>query len=107
VAGAWLEAALKLARERHGAILAGDEQGYAEGEAPLLAACEALLEAGTDGLEADQLPALNELLALETGSQALLQAMIRETRDAMDALNRNKHARDAYGAQERLSVNGL
>lgn len=107
MARAALEAALRTARARHSAISAGDYEAYDRDSELLAEACRGLVAGGAETFEQGDIPALDELIGLETQSRRLLEAMMAETRTSLDGLNRSRHAAGAYGAQERLSVNGV
>lgn len=102
-----LAAALGIARARHGAIAAGDYDAFEANDGALADACKTLAGLGPGAFALEDIPALDELIGLETQSQRILQGLMAETRASLDGLNRSRHAQGAYGAQERISVNGL
>lgn len=107
MANAAISAALDVARARHTAVAAGDYEAYEALEGPIAEACAALANAGPGVLVAGDIPALDELIALETQSRRLLELLMAEATASMDSLRRTRRAAGAYWSQERLSVNGV
>ena len=101
-----LAAALDLARLRHLAIADGDSDRYGELESDF-AACCAALTGGNSALGIDDIPVLDELIALETQSRWLLENLMAETSTRMESLRASARANGAYARSERFSVNGL
>jgi|GEM_PF-3654399 len=101
-----IEAALALARERHEALQRGDHDAYEATGAAMAEQADALASAGAEALAPGDLASLDELIALETQSLRLVREILTETSAGLETLNRRRRARGAYGAQERLAVNG-
>lgn len=99
--------ALSIARERHQALVAGDADLYMSLDESLGLACRLLLGAGAEALTEHDVPQLDELIALETQSRRLLQALMDDASARMTELRRNGRANNAYAAHERFSVNGV
>ena len=104
--GPALAAALEIARGRHRAITAGDYEAYHADDQRLAETCALLAAHGAGAFASEDIPLLDELIGTETQSKRVLETMMAEARASLDGLNRSRHAQGAYGAQERLSVNG-
>lgn len=102
-----IERALEVARRRHVLIAAGDSDAYAGLDGELNVACDALLGPGAAFLTDADLPLLDELIALETQSLRMVQAMLVETGARMESLGQSRRANGAYARSERFSVNGV
>jgi hypothetical protein len=102
-----ITAALEVARRRQQALVAGDFETYSLDDDALAEACAQVVALGADVLSRDDVPRLDELIALETQSRKLLEAMMAEASASLSALRKNRTAKGAYAAQERLSVNSV
>lgn len=102
-----LETALALARLRHTAIADGDNEAYASLDEALAEACAGLADGSDSRLSEVDISALDELIALETQSRSLLEAMMIETSGRLEALRNSGRANGAYLRSERFSVNGV
>lgn len=98
------EAALDVARARHGAILGGDFERYESLVDELSASCEALERAAGDG---EDRAVFDELAALESASLRVLQAQAGEVSGRLGELASQARIQRAYGASGRSSVNLL
>jgi hypothetical protein len=102
-----IAAALAIARRRHEAIAGGDFEMYAAEDAALGQACATVVTLGAQALGSEDIPQLDELIALETQSRRLLEAMMNEASTSLASLRKSRTANGAYAANERLSVNGV
>jgi hypothetical protein len=102
-----ITAALQLARRRHSALVAGDFESYSLDDDALADACAAVVALGADSLGRNDVPRLDELIALETQSRRLLETMMADASASLSALRKSRTAKGAYAAQERVSVNGV
>lgn len=89
-----------MARTRYEAIAAGDFEAYAEHDGPLADACAAVVGIGAGQLGPADIPQLDELVALETQSRRLLEAMMADASTSLAALRRHRVANGAYRASE-------
>lgn len=101
-----LESALDVARRRHTLIAAGEAEAYGELEDALREACDRVAGPPAPPLEPADLPALDELIALETRSAELLAGMMEAVSVRMATLRHSGHANGAYARSEHFSVNG-
>ena len=102
-----IEAALAIARLRHVAISDGDNEAYAAQDEALGEACAHLLSNGPRGLTETDLPALDELIALESQSRELLETLMAQASARLESLRQSGRANGAYLRSERFSVNGV
>lgn len=100
-----VEAALIIARARHEAIACGDVDAFAGFDAEFGAASARLTGGGAANLAASDIPALDELIGLETQSRALLRALMDETSLRLDSLRQSGLASRAYLRHEQFFVN--
>jgi len=101
-----IEAALAIARARHDAIARGDLEGYSSRGDELAAACAVLAGAPAGYLTVAHIPALDELVALETQSRSILEGMMPEASSRLDSLRQSERANAAYLRNEQHSVTG-
>ena len=102
-----LEAALAVARLRHAAIADGDNETYADHGEELAEACGRLVAGGTASFGEEDVPMLDELIALETQSRMLLESLMAATSGRLESLRNSGRANGAYSRSERFSVNGV
>jgi len=101
-----IERALVIARERHEAITRGDIDAYAGREEALTAACDVLISGNAEVFTAGDVPSLDELIALETQSGAVLQQLMDEASARLGTLRHSERANRAYLHHQWLTVNG-